>query len=1334
MPGFAELLGDGPAMTRLREELRLLAQRHAAARRPPPVLLLGETGTGKSLIARILHDTGPRAGGPFVDVSCATIPETLAEAELFGFERGAFTDARRAKPGLFLAADRGTIFLDEIARLSDGVQAKLLKVIEEQRVRPLGATASLAIDAWIIAATSEDLDTGRRRGRFREDLYHRLAVVRIRVPPLRERGDDIGLLAEHLLARACAAYGAPAKTLTLEALAALRAYPWPGNIRQLRNVIERAALSEAVSVGAEALELPTEAPPPAARADTPRAPAPVDEMVAAVERERLRAALATAGGNVTRAAQHLGMTRNTLRYRLRKHGFDQSPADETASAPEAAVATRPVGMARWERRRVAFLRVAVGPATDAGEPPRLLAAIVSTIAGFGGAVDGVSPTGVTAVFGLDLGEDGVRRAAQAALAIRDLDAPALTQAIHAEPALLWRAEARVHVDMAARHGIGTTLDRLVAEAEGGAIVVSGSAASWLAGALPLSEAREPGGSRRLLGGARDPATAGGVFVGRREEIGWLQGRCEAALAARGQVVAVSGEPGIGKSRHQTEFQSLLDPARVALVTARCVSHGRNLALLPVVELVRRLCGIEDDEATVSVRTKLASRLDGLGLPADEMTPYLARLMGIGAAEDGIAEVTPSELRRRTLEIVRALVLAAGRARPLVVAIEDLHWMDRASEHYLESLVDVLAEAAVMLVTTSRPGYHAPWRDRSFVTELKLQRLPRADARRVLETALGRDQRTRPMAAETAEAILDRADGNPFFIEELARALGTAPGRGAAIPESIEAVLLARIDQLPDEAKHVLQAASVVGRDVPARLLQAITGDVPATAGHLRELQRLEYLHERGEGAHAYYRFKHALTQQVAYASLLPGDRRALHGQIVTALEGASGADAQDDVETLARHATGGELWEKAVRYWRRAGEKAFHRFALAEADASLEQALSALAHLPAGRTAIDAIDIRLLLVSSLAPAAEYPRALAHLRQAAELAEAAGERRRLGQVLSHQSIIMRISGETDPAFAAGRRALDLAAELGDAEISGRTNYGLGIAHHTRGRFREAVACYHASLRDGEILHRAGQRMPYWATGSAAWLTWSLEALGEFREGLAAGQRAVEMAKVYGDRLRQVAAHCYLGLVHLGRGETGEAVPLLEYALAQCRAYRELDLLAPVVMRLGLAYSRVGRLAEAITLGEEGVANFEAIHGITGYPGRMAGLAECYWRAGRWAEAERAVHQGLAVAREHRQLAGEAECLRALGVITTARAPLDVAAAEAHLTAARDLATSLEMRPLVGHCHLDLARLCAAAAKPPAACEHLAIATEIYRAAEMPGWLREAERVAESLKLP
>ena len=203
-----QLLGASPELAAVRDQLsRLLGRQAAPQRRLPPVLILGETGTGKGLVAEVIHGTGPRAGTPFVDVNCAAIPDTLLEAELFGFERGAFTDARQAKPGLLQMAHRGTIFLDEIGLMPDALQVKLLKALEERAVRRLGGTRSEPVDVWVLAATSEDLQAAIRTRRFREDLYHRLAVVTLRLPPLRERGTDILLLARHYLGRACVDYG-----------------------------------------------------------------------------------------------------------------------------------------------------------------------------------------------------------------------------------------------------------------------------------------------------------------------------------------------------------------------------------------------------------------------------------------------------------------------------------------------------------------------------------------------------------------------------------------------------------------------------------------------------------------------------------------------------------------------------------------------------------------------------------------------------------------------------------------------------------------------------------------------------------------------------------------------------------------------------------------------------------------------------------------------------------------------------------------------------------------------------------------------------------------------
>ncbi|MGH7346149.1 MAG: sigma 54-interacting transcriptional regulator, partial [Candidatus Rokuibacteriota bacterium] len=267
MKHLADLLGESPGIQAIRENVARLLTRQQDARRLPPVLIEGETGTGKGLLARLIHRAGPRPEGPFVDVNCAAIPETLLESEMFGFERGAFTDARRAKPGLLQTAHRGTIFLDEVGLLSEGLQAKLLKVLEERTVRRLGSTRDEAIDVWILTATNEDLKSAIQGRRFREDLYHRLAVLTLTLPPLRDRGGDIRTLAEHYLVRACADYGVSAKTLAADAQAALTAYAWPGNVRELANLMERVALlSSDPIVTADALGLTPAAPPRAVAA------------------------------------------------------------------------------------------------------------------------------------------------------------------------------------------------------------------------------------------------------------------------------------------------------------------------------------------------------------------------------------------------------------------------------------------------------------------------------------------------------------------------------------------------------------------------------------------------------------------------------------------------------------------------------------------------------------------------------------------------------------------------------------------------------------------------------------------------------------------------------------------------------------------------------------------------------------------------------------------------------------------------------------------------------------------------------------------------------------
>jgi DNA-binding NtrC family response regulator len=313
------LVGRSEAMQRALREIERLASLAEA----PAVLLTGETGTGKSLVARALHARSRRGRGPFIDVDCNSLPPSLVETELFGYEKGSFTDAKESKIGLIEAAEGGTAFLDEVGDLALPLQGKLLRAIEERTVRRVGSVRDRKVDAWIVGATNKDLATMLAAGSFRKDLYYRLAVVTIHLPPLRERAEDIGPLAECFLERFGAKYGKRVSRLSGAALASLRECDWPGNARELRHVIERAVLgSSAAATELDRASLGTLPQNQAARpGETPAGPGrfPTEGIrLAEWERGMIEQALAEANGNQTNAARLLGISRDTLRYRMAK--------------------------------------------------------------------------------------------------------------------------------------------------------------------------------------------------------------------------------------------------------------------------------------------------------------------------------------------------------------------------------------------------------------------------------------------------------------------------------------------------------------------------------------------------------------------------------------------------------------------------------------------------------------------------------------------------------------------------------------------------------------------------------------------------------------------------------------------------------------------------------------------------------------------------------------------------------------------------------------------------------------------------------------------------------
>jgi DNA-binding NtrC family response regulator len=321
--GIQNIIARSAAMQEIVRLVRKVARSEATT-----VLLRGESGTGKDMIARAIHYEGPRADRPFLNITCTALPETLLESELFGHEKGAFTDAKTQKRGLFELADGGTVFLDEIGDMPGALQAKVLRVLEEKSFRRVGGVEDIRVDVRIIAATNRDLEALMRESRFREDLYYRLNIIPITIPPLRERPEDIEVLAEHFFRHYTREFRKALRGISQEAMAMLRRHPWPGNVRELRNVLERAVL---LSAGPEVTpeDLLLERAPASAPEQIVRLP-PGGILLDEVEKSLLIQALERSGGNQTRAGELLGLSRDQIRYRVEKFGLERL----LAKAPE----------------------------------------------------------------------------------------------------------------------------------------------------------------------------------------------------------------------------------------------------------------------------------------------------------------------------------------------------------------------------------------------------------------------------------------------------------------------------------------------------------------------------------------------------------------------------------------------------------------------------------------------------------------------------------------------------------------------------------------------------------------------------------------------------------------------------------------------------------------------------------------------------------------------------------------------------------------------------------------------------------------------------------------
>jgi len=1338
-----ELLGESAAMQAVRGQLRRLLAHPSTGRRMPSVLIQGDTGTGKGLIARLVHRLGPRAAGPFVDVNCAAIPETLLEAEIFGYERGAFTDARRAKPGLFQAAHRGTLFLDEIGMLPLALQAKLLKVLEEQVVRRLGSTMSEPADVWVLSATNADLRTAVRDRAFREDLYHRLAVLTLTLPPLRQRGRDVLALAERFLARACADYGLPPKTFSPEAQAQLLAYHWPGNVRELANMTERVALlADDPVVRADMLKLPA-----AAAVSGEGSAATLDGAM----RDHLAAALAQTGWNITRTAALLRISRNTLRARIQKYGLregEPAPGPAPAPDPEAArpepVRAVPEPSAppriRWERRRITFLQAELVSAEDGVGPPdgtRELETLMEKVRGFGGDIAEVSPSGVAAVFGLEPAEDTPQRAAHAALtigkALERLRADTGTSrdariAIHTIQSLVTPLHGRAGVESGAKEQARAALDTLLTRADAGSIVLSRAVRPFLERRFKLERVGDDGAADpvyRLLGPephGLGPAGERAAFVGRSQEMEVLQSHLAAAAAGRGRLVNIIGDAGIGKSRLLFEFRRRGASQGVGYLEGRCVSYGSAIPYLPIIDLIRRGFGITEAHGPEVAAERIEAVLRALGLDPEESAPWLLSLLGFAEGTRRMEGSSPEAAKARVFETLRRVTRAATQSQPLIIAVEDVHWIDRASEELLATVAEGLPIAPVLLITTQRPGYRAPWVEKSYASQVALPPLSPEESL-YLARSMPAERR---LPEALARVVLERAEGNPFFLEELTRAV-TERGDlhiDTAVPETVEGVLMARIVRLPEEPKRLLQMASVLGRAAPLRVLEAMWGHAEQLAGHLRELGRLDFLYKAGVDDEAACVFKHALTQEVAYESLLAGQRAELHAAAGRAIEQLHAGRLEDVYDPLAYHFGRTRQSAKAVEYLTRSAEKAASRHAHVEVIAALESALARVPELP--REVQDRLTLGLVLrlANSLLALGRFRETLdllvAHEDRVVRVADPAPT----GIYHVQAGLAWNLMGDNERALGHAQKSLDASQQAGDIATMGRARYVLALASVWRGRPREVAAHGAEAVA---LLGRTGER--YWL-GMTHWILGLNDALvGAFDAALTEEERTRAIGVAVGSTRLESYADWATGTI---RAFMGEAEPGIE----ACR--RSLDRspdpfnTATALGFLGFAYLQNGQPQEAIGHLKQAIDLFarfryRQVHGLfTAY------LSEAIYLTGDLEGARRAAREGLELATGAQFPYGAGLVHRLLGRI--AHATGDFEEARRRLAEAHAVFMSIEAQHEVGRTELALAELAHVQGQDEACRMHTLSAHALFTRLGLPRYVERTQRMAASWGTP
>ena len=805
------------------------------------------------------------------------------------------------------------------------------------------------------------------------------------------------------------------------------------------------------------------------------------------------------------------------------------------------------------------------------------------------------------------------------------------------------------------------------------------------------------------------------FVGRTRELAILHEHLAYATQGQGQVIGIMGEAGMGKSRLLYEFAQSLTGQAVTYRVGHCLAYSSATPYLPVRDLLWQHCGITESDGPEASTAKVRRAVQEAKVTSQEGASLLLPLLDVPMETASMAHASPQAQRAHTFALLRQLFLHESQRQPLVLAVENGHWLDATSEEWLTTLIECLPGASVLLLVTYRPGYRPPWLEQSVATQMALPRLLPQDSLALVQSVAQRAS----LPDHLLQTIVAKAEGNPFFLEELTWTMveGGQRAEVLAIPETIQAVLGARIDRLPPVEKRLVQAAAVIGTEVPMPLLQTVTAmSEEELTGSLRHLQATEFLYESHLLPELTYTFKHVLTREVAYESLPRVRRQALHTAAGEALEALYAERLDEVVDRLAYHYASAEITEKALAYLTRFAGKAARRYAHVEAVQALQEALRQAERLSGTQQDRCLLELMLRQALSLAILGRYQEIQDLLLGQKQRLE------RLADPLLAGAYYFRLSmnygglGEHAQAAQYAVQAIEAGRRCHDVATLGKAYYALSHAEYMCGQPRSGIEHARqavALLEHTEERHHLGLAYSFIAMHSLY--------LGEFAAGLEAAEHAEAIGNAMEDFRLQSSAAGITGWISAIRGEWETGLAACHRSLTYAR---DPVFTAAALAYTGCAYLERGEAAEAIAHLEQAVQQLGPLRMRPSQGRFMAFLSEAYRVQGNLDKAHALALQGLQIAEDtqYRYVVGWLQ--RTLGLIAQARDTLEEA--QGCLEAALQTFTTLTAQFEMGRTHLDLAALAQAQGNLAVATMHLHTAYGFFETLRVP---RYSERTAQ-----